>query len=396
MNSVLFKSFLLIIVSFLSQNLTAQTSSKANFIDYQKSFPRISDVMKRKEESLKQQFVAKNIPWPAKQVYFRSFKYDSELEVWVRANTRDSFTLFKSYRVCALSGSMGPKRVQGDYQVPEGFYYINEFNPRSAYHLSLGLNYPNLSDKILSDTYRPGGDIYIHGSCVTTGCIPVTDPQMEELYILAAHAKSEGQDFIPVHIFPVRFTNETSVEYLDQFTKSFEDYNPFVKTLQNVFLYFEKYKKLPVIGVGSKGEYITNVNPDDVKLQPKPKPIERKAYLAKQRKKESFDEKTIPVTVNKSPQFPGGNQQYQAFLNQLNEDYKHLLEPSQTTTYILLEFIITASGKLINPTIIRGGNPELNDYILDSFENLTNWEPAVRQEIKVPMKLKQTVVIGIQ
>ncbi len=97
--------------------------------------------------------------------------------------------------------------MAGDYQVPEGFYYINEFNPRSLYHLSLGLNYPNASDRMLCDMSQPGGDIYIHGSCVTTGCIPITDGQIEELYVLAAHAKDMGQDFIPVHIFPVNFSN---------------------------------------------------------------------------------------------------------------------------------------------------------------------------------------------
>jgi murein L,D-transpeptidase YafK len=70
---------------------------------------------------------------------------------------------------------------------------------------SLGLNYPNASDRLLSDSLQPGGDIYIHGSCVTTGCIPITDGQIEELYVLTAYAKNRGQDFIPVHIFPVRF-----------------------------------------------------------------------------------------------------------------------------------------------------------------------------------------------
>ena len=89
---------------------------------------------------------------------------------------------------------------QGDYQVPEGFYYINEFNPNSNYHLSLGLNYPNASDRILSDSLSPGGDIYIHGSCVSVGCIPVTDEQIEEIYIIASYAKASGQDYIPTHL----------------------------------------------------------------------------------------------------------------------------------------------------------------------------------------------------
>ncbi len=49
-----------------------------------------------------------------------------------------------------MAGTLGPKTNAGsDYQVPEGFYYINEFNPKSSFHLSLGLNYPNASDRIL-------------------------------------------------------------------------------------------------------------------------------------------------------------------------------------------------------------------------------------------------------
>src|SRR6185436_20905744 len=100
-----------------------------------------------------------------------------------------------TYKVCQQSGTTGPKRVEGDYQVPEGFYYINEFNPNSNYHLSLGLNYPNASDRLLSDSLRPGGNIYIHGNCVSTGCIPVNDEQIEEIYIITSSAKAQGQDF---------------------------------------------------------------------------------------------------------------------------------------------------------------------------------------------------------
>ena len=134
----------------------------------------------------------------------RSFKYDGQLEVWVKSDAKEKYKLFKTYKVCLQSGAMGPKRMQGDYQVPEGFYYINEFNPNSNYHLALGLNYPNASDRILSDSLRPGNGIYIHGSCVSVGCIPVTDQDIEEIYIIASSAKANGQDFIPVHIFPVQ------------------------------------------------------------------------------------------------------------------------------------------------------------------------------------------------
>ena len=155
-----------------------------SFVDYQKSFSRVAKAFNNCEDKLKNQFSEKGLEWPVKQLYIRSFKYNSELQIWVKNSNSDTFSHFKNYKICALAGTMGPKRMDGDYQVPEGFYYINEFNANSTYHLSLGLNYPNPSDKLLSDAMRPGGEIYIHGSCVTVGCIPLTDPMIEELYVL--------------------------------------------------------------------------------------------------------------------------------------------------------------------------------------------------------------------
>jgi murein L,D-transpeptidase YafK len=240
-----------IVIVFFCIQATAQPS----FIDYQRNFPRVADAMNRKVDTLKKQFDAAGLQWPAKQIYIRSFKYDSQMEVWVRNSTSEPFKLFKTYSICALAGTMGPKRMQGDYQVPEGFYYINEFKPKSAYHMSLGLNYPNASDKIVTQGTNPGGDIYIHGSCVTVGCIPIQDPQIEELYILAMSAKSNGQDFIPVHIFPVRFNNPKSMAYFDKTTKDDPDVQQFAAKLKEVYDYFEKEKRLPVISIDMKGGY---------------------------------------------------------------------------------------------------------------------------------------------
>src|SRR5690349_16566308 len=220
--------------------VNAQSSVKAaafssSFIDYQKSFPRADESFRRKEDTLQRQFEAKKLKWPAKYIYIRSFKYDSNLEVWVKDEMKEPFKLFKTYKVCALAGTLGPKRLEGDYQVPEGFYYINEFNPRSQYYLSLGLNYPNISDRLLSDSLRPGGDIYIHGSCVTVGCIPITDQQIDELYIIAAHAKNSGQDYIPVHIFPIRFNVPRSVKYLENMTKDDPALKKFASKMEDAF-----------------------------------------------------------------------------------------------------------------------------------------------------------------
>ena len=244
------------ILTIFSTCILAGSYAQNSFVDYQKSFGKVSDVFKRKEDTLKKQFAAKKLEWPAKHVYIRSFKYDSELEVWVKSKITDEFQLFKTYKICALAGTLGPKRIEGDYQVPEGFYYINEFKPNSTYHLSLGLNYPNAADKILADSLAPGGDIYIHGSCVTQGCIPITNPQIEELYILTTLAKNNGQDFIPVHIFPVRFNNPKSYAYLERLMRDDAELREFEKTMKQAFDYFDVTKQLPVVSVNTKGEYV--------------------------------------------------------------------------------------------------------------------------------------------
>ncbi|MBU3745227.1 MAG: hypothetical protein FGM61_11910, partial [Sediminibacterium sp.] len=195
----------------------------------------ITNPAANREEVLKREFAEKKLSWPAKQVYIRSFKYDSQLEVWIKEIAKDTFSLFKTYKVCALSGALGPKRMEGDFQVPEGFYYINEFNPKSAFHLSLGLNYPNAADSFFSDPAKPGGDIYIHGGCVTTGCIPIKDVQVEELYVLATSVKEQGQDFIPVHIFPIQYNNKKSLEFFALNTKGNEAYQLFALNMQDAY-----------------------------------------------------------------------------------------------------------------------------------------------------------------
>jgi len=245
-----------LLIFCLLQLASLAVIAQPSFIDYQKTYPKVANAMKAKEDTLRSQFAKQGLRWPAKQIYVRSFKYDSQLEVWVRYSNVEPFKLFKTYRVCAMAGAIGPKRAQGDYQVPEGFYYINEFNPNSSYHLSLGLNYPNASDKVLSDSANPGGDIYIHGNCVTVGCIPLQNDQIEELYILAAEAKNQGQDFIPVHIFPIRFNNRKSFEYLAKTTKDNQDLQRFAINIKEVFDYFEEKKRIPLISVNKKGDYV--------------------------------------------------------------------------------------------------------------------------------------------
>jgi len=237
---------------------TTPSYSQNSFANGQKVYAKISNGFGSLEDSIKKQFEEKKLAWPPQSLYIRSFKYDRLLEVWVKTNNSDQYSLFKTYKVCTQSGTTGPKRAQGDNQIPEGFYYINEFNPNSKYHLALGLNYPNASDRILSNSFRPGGDIYIHGSCVSTGCIAISDLPIEELYTMASIVKSNGQDFIPVHVFPVKYDVPRSIDYLTESLKGDQIIHKFILSIKSVFDYFEEKKQLPLILINKKGDYVIN------------------------------------------------------------------------------------------------------------------------------------------
>ena len=156
-------------------------------------------------------------------------------------------------------------------QTPEGFYYIENFNPVSNFYLSLRINYPNVSDKILGEKGNLGNDIYIHGAAMTVGCLPMTDDKIKEIYILAVEAKNAGQEDIPVHIFPAKLTIE-GLEQLKKYVKTpeFLDYWTALKNGQNIdsekfitfwkklkegYDVFEETHQLPTVSVKSSGEY---------------------------------------------------------------------------------------------------------------------------------------------
>jgi murein L,D-transpeptidase YafK len=394
MGKLIFKFFFPVVLFFGTGIFAiAQTSSGGtsftSFIDYQKSLPRPGDALKRKEDTLQKQFEAKGLKWPAKYIYIRSFKYDSQLEVWVKNDRKEKYKLFKTYKVCVLAGTLGPKRMEGDYQVPEGFYYINEFNAKSNYHLSLGLNYPNISDLILSDSLQPGGGIYIHGSCVSVGCIPLTDTYIEELYTLTAHAKSEGQDFIPVHIFPVRFDNSRSVFFLDKLTKDDNNLKKFSKRLEDVFYYFEKYHEPPVIMVNEKGEYVMDASVKTGKLDVKETKVAKQSTAVRRTRKIT----DIADIVHQWPEYPGGGTAFLDYLNNLGKEMVDMLPAKTKKAYVQVEFVVDKDGVPVNFTVLKGVDGDFDDELITRLEKMQNWKPALLHDKPVAKKIKQSFTI---
>ena len=363
--------------------------TQVSFVDFQRSMARPAVAMQNKLDTLQKQFAAKGLQWPAKYIYIRSFKYDSQLEIWVANSRKEPYKLFKMYRVCALAGSLGPKRMQGDYQVPEGFYYINEFNPNSNYHLSLGLNYPNTSDRILADPLKPGGDIYIHGSCVTVGCIPVTDEQIDEIYILATHAKSAGQDYIPVHIFPIKYNNKKSVDYLATLTKADEKLKEFASRLEAVYDHFEITHQLPVIMTDSRGEYKFDGLSKKVVVVDKPVVRQKKSQV--QHRVRNITQ--VADVVLEWPQFQGGSQNFLKYLDQMGKRLTSSLPPGIKKANIVVEFIIDVDGVPTNFKVLQGVDEEFDDDLISAMEQMPEWEPAILGGKPVAKKIKQSFVV---
>lgn len=245
-----------IIVFLIIFHGTGHLMASEDFLKEQLNFERVSEAYSEKISEIESEFAAKDLSFPPNEIYLRAFKHDLELEVWIRDSIIDTFQHFNTYPICMSSGKMGPKRKQGDRQIPEGFYKIEIFNPWSNYHLSLGINYPNESDSIISPHEDPGGDIYIHGGCATIGCLPMTDDMIKEIYLLCVLSKNYGQEDIPVHIFPTRMDNLSMAQlYFGN------DYLPelvsFWNNIKMAYTYFENEKRIPVIEVDStSGKYV--------------------------------------------------------------------------------------------------------------------------------------------
>ena len=234
---------------------SATSLPKENFKAEQLKFERVKAAYDEKEVATKKIFSDKGLNASQSAILVRVFKQEKELELWAKPLKGSRFQLLKTYRICSASGGAGPKRRMGDNQVPEGFYTINRWNPQSSFHLSLGINYPNASDMVLSDRKNPGGDIFIHGDCVSIGCMAMTDDPIKEIYIAFVEATTAGQARIPVHISPAR-PESLAWEKLRILHRKDAGLLAFWQNLKTGHDAFGKSHALPRITVDARGLYL--------------------------------------------------------------------------------------------------------------------------------------------
>lgn len=227
----------------------------AEFKQKQLTYPRVREAFQQKGKLLNELLKSKKISPDKVNIFIRIFKSDRIIEVWGKNKTDEKFILICQYTFCASSGDLGPKREQGDNQIPEGIYHIERFNPQSNFYLSLGISYPNKADRILCKSGNPGGEIFIHGNCVTIGCIPITDDKIKELYVLCVIAKNIGQANIPVHIFPAKLNDKNTEILFSKYSKN-TGLIQFWKELKPIFDFFEKEHSIPEVQITPKGNYL--------------------------------------------------------------------------------------------------------------------------------------------
>ncbi|HSD39667.1 MAG TPA: L,D-transpeptidase family protein [Rhodocyclaceae bacterium] len=155
---------------------------------------RLEQFGARVAERLRPSFAGAGLTYPPHEVTYVAFKDERVLELYARNSASDAWRFVKKYAVQGASGRLGPKLVEGDYQVPEGIYKAEFLNPNSRFHVSIRLNYPNQFDRNVAkidNRVNLGGDIMIHGSSASVGCLAMGDEAAEELFALSALVAKE-------------------------------------------------------------------------------------------------------------------------------------------------------------------------------------------------------------
>lgn len=169
----------------------------------------------------------KGITYPPDAVVLRIFKKERELEIWAKNDGHKKMQLVRTIPICAMDFKPGPKLSQGDGKTPEGFYhpgfqYGSQYywmwmdlddvdsagEPGKGSSFKMCTEYPNQLDRERTRAAgfkSTGGEICVHGNCVTAGCPSFENRDFLPVFAFARHHKQKKYGKLQLHIFPFRF-----------------------------------------------------------------------------------------------------------------------------------------------------------------------------------------------
>jgi len=237
-----------------TQARSAREIGEGELARRQARYSRVSDARRHQGARLDVLFAKAGVTYPA-PVALRAFKQEGVLELWALSMERGRYVEVARWPFTGYSGDLGPKRRRWDRQIPEGFYRVAGFNGASRYHLSLELDYPNASDRILSNARHPGSNIFIHGDEWTSGCIPIGNRAIEQAYLAVLDAADAGHE-VPVQVFPCRFGTPACDRLLRAYAKGKPKLAAFWENLRAGATAFELNGLPPAVSVAPDGRYL--------------------------------------------------------------------------------------------------------------------------------------------
>ncbi|MEQ8556052.1 MAG: energy transducer TonB [Cyclobacteriaceae bacterium] len=95
----------------------------------------------------------------------------------------------------------------------------------------------------------------------------------------------------------------------------------------------------------------------------------------------------------KPPKFPGGIEAWNKYIAD-NVEFPEVLSKYKATTTVYAEVIISRTGELLEPRIVRGNfDQSFNEQLLTALRNSPKWEPARIKRDSVATKMVIPIIL---
>ena len=97
------------------------------------------------------------------------------------------------------------------------------------------------------------------------------------------------------------------------------------------------------------------------------------------------------MKVDQKPQFPGGKESLERFLNK-NLRYPITLKEQHIRGRVICQFVVNTNGSISDIEVVRSNNPAFNVEALRVIELMPRWEPGLLND--QPVRVLYTLPIN--